>query len=547
MVERLGQQLGSYRLMKRLGSGGFAEVYIAEHIYLKNEVAVKVLYGYRDEVDVEAFSREGRMLVKLVHPHIIRVLDFGVEAGTPFLVMDYASNGTLRQHYPPGTRMSLPLVVKYVNQVASALQYAHDQKLIHRDVKPENMLLDKNHDVLLSDFGVAIMAQSTHESRPAQQEAAGTIAYMAPESVQTHPRAASDQYALAVVAYEWICGVRPFTGSFLEIAAKHALTEPLPLSQYVPDISLAVEQVILTALAKVPEERFASVQMFADTLERAVLDPEGDTVALPVVHHRNERQTPPPVQLEQARQEPHFLAPAPAALVTPPRLPEQESVHTSETPPPRTMLPPRRDWSDRRKWTVLAALLVLLLLLSSFGVAGLLAGRTQTPGPDSLATATTSSRASPASTTRASPAPTTRATATAGITAQVTPSPGVTATLPPVDALPPIAGNYSGPIHNTPASIDSSMTLQITQNKTAITGQFTVAPPLSGSGPLAGTVSSDDKVQFIVNSPDTAAPLLFIGTVAPDHSMSGSYCSVNAQNECDRNVGGYGTWQVAKN
>jgi serine/threonine protein kinase len=131
-----------------------------------------------------------------VHPHIVRILDFDVEEGVPFLVMDYAPNGSLRQQHPKGTLLPLDTVVSYLKQVAAALQYAHDQQLIHRDIKPENMLLGRNHDILLSDFGLAIIAQSTHSK--SAQETAGTIAYMAPEQLQAHPTAASDQYALAL-------------------------------------------------------------------------------------------------------------------------------------------------------------------------------------------------------------------------------------------------------------------------------------------------------------------------------------------------------------
>lgn len=534
MVERSGQRLGNYRLVKRLGNGGFAEVYRGEHIYLKHEVAIKIMYARGDEVDVEAFSQEGRVLVKLMHPHIIRVLDFGIEDGTAFLVMDYAPNGTLRQQYPPGSRMPLALVVKYVQQVASALQYAHNQKLIHRDVKPENVLLDRNSDALLTDFGVAIITQSTYDSRLQQQEAAGTIAYMAPESVQAQPRAASDQYALAIVAYEWLCGTRPFTGSFMEVAAKHALTEPPSLREYVPDLPLAVERVILTALAKAPEDRFASVQEFADALEKAALDREEDTLTLPVVRQKREQKiTPMPASL---RQESLHQAFSPAALVTPPAPLPAVQVREVETQPPGPAFSPRRNRSMRRRWLLLFALFILLLLFSSIGVATMLSNRGDLSGSGGLATATSASIASPQVTPTAGSSP----------TSGPTPSPEITATLPPVDALPAVGGNYNGPIHNSPADVDSSMTLRITQSQTDISGQFTVNPPLSGNGPFTGKVSAGNQIRFTVHSPDIKAPLLFTGAIAPDHSMSGSYCSLNAQGKCDKNVGGYGTWHVAK-
>src|SRR5205823_62613 len=133
MIGRAGQRLGNYRLTRLLGKGGYAEVYLAEHIYLESQAAIKVLYTRLTGADREAFLSEARTLVRLIHPYVVRVLDFGVEGNAPFLVMDYAPNGTLRQRHSKGTVVPLATVVDYVKQVAEALQYAHDQKLVHRD------------------------------------------------------------------------------------------------------------------------------------------------------------------------------------------------------------------------------------------------------------------------------------------------------------------------------------------------------------------------------------------------------------------------------
>ena len=142
------------------------------------------------------------MLANLIHPQIVRVLDFGVADHTPYLVMDYAPSGTLRTRHPKGTRLAVPTVVSYVKQCAQALQYAHDQKIIHRDVKPENMLIGRNGEILLSDFGIALVAQSSRYQ--STKDMAGTITYMAPEQIEAHPRPASDQYSLGIVTYEWL-------------------------------------------------------------------------------------------------------------------------------------------------------------------------------------------------------------------------------------------------------------------------------------------------------------------------------------------------------
>jgi len=207
------------------------------------------------------------MLARLVHPHIVRTLDFDVEDGIPFLIMEYAPNGTLRERHPKGTRVPLDAIVSYVRQVAEALHYIHQQKLIHRDVKPESMLLGHNHEVLLTEFNSAIIVQSTR-SQPTL-EAAGTVAYMAPEQLRGKPRPASDQYALGIVVYEWLSGEPPFSGSIRWIANQHLSAPPPPLRTRMPAISSALEHVVLKALTKDPQQRFEHVQAFATALEEA--------------------------------------------------------------------------------------------------------------------------------------------------------------------------------------------------------------------------------------------------------------------------------------
>lgn len=282
MEDRLERRLGNYQLTRLLARGGFAEVYLGQHIYLKNQAALKILLTQLSGDAMESFLNEARTVVNLIHPNIVRVLEFGVEGNTPFLVMDYAPNGSLRQCYPKGVRLPLSCVTAYVRQAASALQYAHEQRLIHRDIKPENMLLGRNNELLMSDFGIAVFAHSSLSE--STQQIVGTAAYMAPEQLQGKPRPASDQYALAIVAYEWLCGERPFHGTLTEIATQQMFTDPLPLREKVPDIPLAVERVIMTALAKDPRKRYSTILAFATALEcssqsiprppQAMLDPK---------------------------------------------------------------------------------------------------------------------------------------------------------------------------------------------------------------------------------------------------------------------------------
>ena len=265
----LGQQLGSYCLVQLIARGNFADVYLGEHTPLSTLAAIKILHTELAGEEVEKFLAQARTFSSLNHPHIVRVLEFGTENNTPFLAMDYAANGTLRQLHPRGTRLPLSTVVTYVKQIADALQYVHDQNLVHRDIKPHNMLLGPNYEILLGDFGIAIVSQSIGYQLQKNQEFEGTILYAAPEQIRGRPRIASDQYALGVVVYEWLTGSCPFYGSIEEIARQHTLSPPPPLREKVPTTSLAVEQVVLKALAKDPNERFESVQEFAKALERA--------------------------------------------------------------------------------------------------------------------------------------------------------------------------------------------------------------------------------------------------------------------------------------
>src|SRR5579883_562236 len=317
MANRVGQQVGQYRLLRLLGEGGFAEVYLGEHVHLGTLAAIKLLSAKLSAEEIERFRQEARTIARLRHPHIVRVLDFGVEGSVPYLVMDYAEGGTLRTLHPKGTQLSPEAIVPYVQQVASALQYAHDQKLIHRDVKPENMLLVESGEVLLSDFGIAIVSQSSRYQ--STQDTAGTIAYMAPEQIQAHPRPASDQYSLGIVVYEWLTGDRPFHGGFSEIAIKHTIMPPPPLRERIPTVSPDVEQVVLTALAKDPKDRFGSMQAFARAFEQASLSdqhahlaptiivkpPEPVVLASPLVTPSNTPSSPqlPPMQLARVSNE----------------------------------------------------------------------------------------------------------------------------------------------------------------------------------------------------------------------------------------------------
>jgi len=265
MSSRTGQQLGNYHLIRTLAEGGFAEVYLGEHIHLGTNAAIKVLHAQLTSEDLKEFREEARRIARLRHPCIVAIFDFDVQDGIPFLVMEYAPNGTLRQRHPRGSRLSPTTILPYLRQVAGALQYAHEERLVHRDVKSENMLIGYREEILLSDFGIAVVASST------TRDVVGTPAYMAPEQLQGKPLPASDQYSLGIVVYEWLCGTCPFNGTFAEISAKHLNVPPPSLCEQVPGLLPGLEKVIQRALAKNPEERYPTVLDFANAFETAML------------------------------------------------------------------------------------------------------------------------------------------------------------------------------------------------------------------------------------------------------------------------------------
>ena len=265
--DHIGQQLGNYRLIKLLGSGGFAEVYLGEHIHMGTHAAVKVLTTKLTPDMIEQFCNEARTIFSLEHPHIVRVLDYSLNGHKPYIVMHYAANGPLRKRHPRGTRVPLQMVVEYVKQVAAALQYAHDRGLVHRDVKPDNMLIGKHGEILLSDFGIAT-ASATFNPNQSQNQI-GTWEYIAPEQIKQQAVRASDQYALGITVYEWLCGTPPFEGEWYNLYHQHLNVSPQPLRERVPGLSPNVEQVVMKALAKNPHLRFDAVQAFATALEQA--------------------------------------------------------------------------------------------------------------------------------------------------------------------------------------------------------------------------------------------------------------------------------------
>lgn len=267
MANHVGHILGDYRLVRELGVGTFGTVYQAEHIYIGTQVAIKVLHGKITDAERQKLRQEARNQASLEHVHIIPVLGYS-EQPLPYLVMKFAPNSTLQKRYPMGRRFPLVTIIPHVRQIAEGLQHAHTMNTLHLDLKPANVLLGKQQEAQIADFGIAVIL-AEHRTHQTVGAFAGTPAYAAPEQVQNKPGKNSDQYALAVMVYQWLTGTLPFVGDVWSIGVQKLTGDPPPLRNYVPDLPPAVEQVVLRALAKDPRARFSSVLEFVQTLEEA--------------------------------------------------------------------------------------------------------------------------------------------------------------------------------------------------------------------------------------------------------------------------------------
>ena len=273
MTNLIDQSLGRYHILKLLGEGGMATVYKAYDTHLEREVAIKIirteLFGsaFIERV-LQRFIREAKSLAKLSHPNIVVVHDYGEYENAPYLVMQYLPGGTLKK------RLGKPIpwreAIQLLLPIGKALVYAHQRGVIHRDVKPSNILLTENSVPVLSDFGIAKMLEfDDGQTLTATGTGVGTPEYMAPEQgLGKDVDARADIYALGVVFYELLTGQKPFTAETpMEVIFKHK-TEPLPMPrQIVREIPEAVENILVRALAKKPEDRYKDMNSFVAAME----------------------------------------------------------------------------------------------------------------------------------------------------------------------------------------------------------------------------------------------------------------------------------------
>jgi serine/threonine protein kinase len=274
MEDLTGRQLGSYRIVAPLGEGGMAAVYKAYQPAMDRYVAVKVLPRRLagDPQFTARFQREAKILAKLLHPNILQVFDYGQAEGFSYIVMPLVPGGTLKDSLV-GKPLPLSRVLKIMTQIASALDFAHARKIVHRDVKPSNILIDESDNCLLTDFGLARMLEPVHQIT-ATGVGIGTPDYMSPEQgLGERLDNRSDIYSLGVVLYELLTGQVPYHAETpMAVILKH-IHDPLPIPRSVnPAIPESVELVVLKAMAKAPRERFQTAGELLSALSHAMRD-----------------------------------------------------------------------------------------------------------------------------------------------------------------------------------------------------------------------------------------------------------------------------------
>jgi serine/threonine protein kinase len=600
-------QNGRYHHLRLLGSGGMGEVYLMEDTRVSRQVAIKVIRTegepYPDKKTdsdpaTRLFQREAKAIAALDHPNILPLYDFGEEirdnATITYMVMPYSADGSLESwlRQRPDRVLSPQDVAYLVEQAAEALQYAHEHEVIHLDVKPSNFLLrsnKKNPDhptLLLADFGIArnftTIASSSHTIR-------GTPTAMAPEQWTSSPVFATDQYALAVMAYELLVGRPPFMGRMEQLMYQHFNAQPPAPSTYNPRLSAALDATILRALAKKPEERFSSIADFASALTQAAQESptspamglevsNSDTVAnaatLAISQAEADSGLSRLITLLSGRQ---MVVPIPAGVhdgqimrLANPENPASQgdevvlTIAIRDTGKPH--MPTERVSGGRLLETPRSGIQAPSEVGPEHNLPTIaaLASNTQSPAkqapvvkkksmvrPASIATlsivvvilllaGTLFAYFSHQSANQPINSNAINHTQTPTVVAKLTPS--LTATGKVQNGLY-IAGTYNGSMldETTSQTILISILIVQTRGDAALTGTFTFKSPTQGVYMLNGTVDTQGNFSFTVQQPAGQTPLYFFGTFQQAAYLHGYHCS-SSTSSCPSSTGtGYFT------
>ncbi|HLX55483.1 MAG TPA: serine/threonine-protein kinase [Ktedonobacteraceae bacterium] len=508
-----------YLVEKMLGRGGFGAVYL-----VRDQRVRQNLFALKEVIDPnkrerERFTFEAELLKRVDHPSLPRVYRVFKDDrhDRAYMLMDYIDGPNLEQlrRRQVDKRFSVQQVLSIMGPIMDALSYLHDQQppIIHRDIKPSNIIVPTTGDeAVLVDFGIAKEFDPESTTTAIRHASPG---YGAPEQYGIGTNTRTDIYGLGATMYALLTGVVP-TDAFYRITQKSARgRDPLePIQRYAPNVPQHIADAIYRALAVDMDERFPTVKDFWRALsEQTPVEAEAAPAVAPIE-----------------------LLSRPAEINTPVPLPGVVTTIAMSGGP-------RNGRRSRRRlgaWLLLLLVLLIGILSAALFLPALLAhhaGQT-TPTPTAKATHRPVVTVTHAPTPLSSPGSATTPATSPTSTPNPTPTPS------PVPGYPVLAKQYNGTIHNTPANLNASMTLNaIQQNRGNIQGRFLVSSPLLGSGPFTGTVNTSGALQFIVSS-SQVAPLFFQGSIRGDGSLAGTYCSLNRSGHCDPAAGGYGSWLV---
>lgn len=374
-----GTRLGSYVVQEFIGQGTMGVVYRAYHAELERTGAVKVLQGLGGDADVVArFRREAQAIARMRHPNVLNVFDFGEFEGTPYMIVEYVEGGSLAARTKSGP-LAPDTAIAFLRGIGDALDYAHKHGIVHRDVKPANVLLGPEDNPILADFGLAKLMESS-SIKSLTGVTTGTPAYMAPEQVAGRMVGpAADRYSLAVMAYEMLTGELPFDeGGVLEVLYAQVNSQPRPPSMVNRKLPLRLDRVIIRGMSKDASDRYERCADFVDALEAAL---KPDTVAAPEKTIRY--APPPPPEPKRSRQ----TRPARTAIDATTVAAFDESAAAAAIPGPDPSLPaPVIDWKGqikpgraaRRSHTRLYIGIAIVLLLA-VGIGAIVAYLVQPP------------------------------------------------------------------------------------------------------------------------------------------------------------------------
>jgi serine/threonine protein kinase/formylglycine-generating enzyme required for sulfatase activity len=473
MPDFIGQSFGRYHILEQLGEGGMATVFKAYDTRLEREAAVKIIR--RDvfppnqlENILKRFEREAKALARLAHPNIVSVIDYGEQDSTPYLVMVYLPGGTLKQRL--GKPIPWQEAVRLLIPIARALQFAHSQNIVHRDVKPSNILITLSGEPMLTDFGIAkILDIGEGHTLTGTGVGVGTPEYMAPEQWTGQSGSLSDIYSLGVVLYEMLTGRKPYVADTPAAVLLKQTNDPLPRpSQYVPGLPEAVEKLLYKALAKKPEDRYPDMGAVVNALENLLAAAVPDTRPVPA-------EKPIPQPASWIAEEP----PTAIAQETPPRV-ERDNIPHQPSARKLKLLP-----------FGIGAAVLLVLIGGIFGINSLIKNRPLAITPGETATETLS-RVPTESFVPFSPASTFPITDTPLPTATFDPTLGIGSTWVPIETVVLFTQTLTFTvIDTTTATFDPALGIGLTWTRPA-DGMVMVYVP-EGEFTMGSNINDDER------------------------------------------------------